>query len=122
MTEEARRQPKAARQPQRCVYLQSYSWGKSKEQQSSNRATESLFLVLFAVGSFKTPSRLTGNKEQQHEERNGTDPEEKEQTGKHIIMESDTAIIIITLFYLLQLGEVNIEFLEEITKEVLHFF
>lgn len=74
------------------------------------------------MGSFKTPSRLTGNKEQQHEERNGTDPEEKEQTGKHIIMESDTAIIIITLFYLLQLGEVNIEFLEEITKEVLHFF
>lgn len=38
-----------------CVYLESYSWGEGKEQQSSNRATESLFLVLFAVGSFQTP-------------------------------------------------------------------
>lgn len=56
MTEEARRQPRAVPQLQRCVYLESYSCGEGKEQQSSNRATESLFLVLFAVGSFKTPS------------------------------------------------------------------
>jgi len=83
MTEEARRQPRAAPRPQLCVYLQSYSWGKGKEQQSSNRATESLFLVLFAVGSFETPSPLTGNEEQQHEKRNGTDPEENAHRQTH---------------------------------------
>lgn len=38
-----------------CVYLESYSWGEGREQQSSNRVTQSLFLVLFAVGSFRTP-------------------------------------------------------------------
>ena len=38
-----------------CVYLESYSWGEGKEQQSSNTATESLFLVLFAVGLLRTP-------------------------------------------------------------------
>lgn len=56
MTEEARRQPRAAPRLQHCVYLESYSCGEGKEQQSSNRATESLFLVLFAVGWFETPS------------------------------------------------------------------
>lgn len=56
MTEEARRQPRAVPRLQHCVYLESYSCGEGKEQQSSNRATESLFLVLFAVGSFETPS------------------------------------------------------------------
>lgn len=74
MTEEARRQPRAAPRLQRCVYLESYSCGEGKEQQSSNRATESLFLVLFAVGSFETPSLLARDKEQQREKTNGTGP------------------------------------------------
>lgn len=55
MIEEAHRQPRAAPGLQCCVYLESYSWGEGKEQQSSNSATESLFLVLFAVGSFRMP-------------------------------------------------------------------
>lgn len=74
MTEEARRQPRAAPRLQRCVYLESYSCGEGKEQQSSNRATEPLFLVLFAVGSFETPSLLARDKEQQREKTNGTGP------------------------------------------------
>ena len=78
MTEEARRQPRAVLQLQHCVYLDSYSWGEGKEQQSSNRATESLFLVLFAVGSFETPSPslLTGEKEQRREKTNGNGPKD----------------------------------------------
>lgn len=77
MTEEARRQPRAVLQLQHCVYLDSYSWGEGKEQQSSNRATESLFLVLFAVGSFETPSLSSpGDKEQQREKTNGNGPED----------------------------------------------
>lgn len=80
MTEEARRRPGAVLRLLRCVYLESYSWGEGKEQQSSNRATESLFLVLFAVGSFRTPSLLAGNKEQHCEKTNGTGPRE----SKHI--------------------------------------
>lgn len=80
MTEEACRQPRAVPRLQRSVYLESYSCGEGKEQQSSNRATESLFLVLFAVGSFETPSLLARNKEQQREKTNGTGPGE----SKHI--------------------------------------
>ncbi len=95
MTAEARRQPRAVPRLQHCVYLESYSWGEGKEQQSSNRATESLFLVLFAVGSFETPSLLPGNKEQQCEKTNGTGPEE----SAHINIKSDTTIIIITQFH-----------------------
>lgn len=80
MTEEARRQPRAVPRLRRCVYLESYSGGEGKEQQSSNRATESLFLVPFAVGSFETPSPLARNKEQQREETNGTGSEESKGT------------------------------------------
>lgn len=83
MTEEARRRPRAVLRLLRCVYLESYSWGEGKEQQSSNRVTESLFLVLFAVGSFKTPSLLAGNKEQHREKTNGMGPGE----SKHINIE-----------------------------------
>lgn len=43
MTEEARRQPRAAPRLQHCVYLESYSWGEGKEQQSSNRARVIIF-------------------------------------------------------------------------------
>lgn len=80
MTEEAHRQPRAVPRLRHCVYLESYSCGEGKEQQSSNRATESLFLVPFAVGSFETPSPLARNKEQQREETNGTGSEESEGT------------------------------------------
>lgn len=102
MTEEARRQPRAVPRLQRCVYLESYSWGEGKEQQSSNRATESLFLVLFAVGSFETPSLFPGNKEQPREKTNGAGPKE----SAHINIKSDTTIIIITQFHFLQFRKV----------------
>lgn len=85
MTEETRSWPRAARRLWRCVYLESYSGGKGKEQRSSNRATDSLFLVLFAVGLYEAPSVLLENKEQQCEKILEPAGREAQKQQSHII-------------------------------------
>lgn len=101
MTEEAHRQPRAVPQLQHCVYLESYSWGEGKEQQSSNRARVIIFSPV-CYGLVRTPSLLPGNKELQREKRNGTGPKE----SAHIIIKSDPTTLIITQFHFFQLGKI----------------
>ena len=88
--------PRAAPRLQRCVYLESYSWGG---RQRAAKLKQSHRVIIFSPVCcgllFETPSLLPGNKEQQREKTNGTGAPRRAHTS---ISKSESAIITITLF------------------------
>lgn len=122
MTQEARRQPRAAARLQRCVYFRElFLRGRQRAAKLKQSHRVIIFspvcygLVRNALSRSLSSSPGIKMQEQCERRRNGRGPEESARCSVHIIIESDTRIIMISLFHLLQLGYVIVELDEEAT-------
>lgn len=102
MTEEAHRQPRAAPQPQHCVFTVLFL----RERQRAAKLKQSHRVIIFSHVCCrlvqKRPLSSPGIKSSSMRRELERTPR-RAHTGKHIITESDTAIIISTSFHSLQL-------------------